>query len=314
MTDQPEYIAPLVPTVVPIETLNKKDLYEHLSTFHSGHVGTYQGVTSKSSKTDMENLHARLHEIIDHTQAEQALVTTGEGRSTWVPNPVQAEAGNRFADGYRSKVHEHLVLVTGPASEDEREMLDAIQNGDLGRVLSVTERKALERLIDNDFASLRNEMNAYAKDVLTERLKAVEEDFTDRRKEAERLRKATVKALAKANVEVTKALETAKTAGVDISGLGNSAFAFNETHWDGTVKAVVAGQAEAETKVKNENRSDIQAALHTLERQRLASQRLVLLAGISPEGQKLLDTVPDARTLMVEAASERAAKQITAAQ
>lgn len=308
--DTPEFVAPLVPAVVPMDTMNKKDLYAHLQEFHKERIPW--GVTSKTNKDRLEDLHENMHRKVDYTQATYTKMSVESEFGTRefnVENPTKAENGVEFA-GYREKVHEHLVVTSGP-TEDEREVLDAVQNGNLGRVLSVTERKALERLIDNDFSALRNEMHALAKDVLEDRLRGVQAEFADKAKEAERLRTTAVKAITDANVKIMKAIEDAKAAGVAINGIHGST-GFSKEHHDSVVKAVVEGQAEAERKVKAENQSDIQAALHTLERQRLASQRLVLLAGISAEGQKLLDTIPDAKTLMIEAAQQRTAKAIEA--
>lgn len=314
-SNMPEFVAPLVPSVVPADTLNKKDLYDHLSVYH-GHVGHFHSITSKSSKEAMEDLHAHLHENIDYTVAQSSLQYNDEGYQVWVDNPALAdltmEERNKFSDGHTGKVHEHLVVPTGPATEEERKTLNAVTEGSLGRVLQVTERKALERLIDNDFAALRNEMHAYAKDVLEERLKTVAEEFADKQKEAEKHRKTLVKVIQDTNAKIVKMIEDAKVGGVTLTGLGTAKVALNDALPEQNVKAVVAGQAEAEKKVRAENQSDVQSALHTLERQRLASQRLVLLAGISPEGQKLLDTIPNAKTLMVEAAKDRSAKQIEA--
>lgn len=308
----PDFVAPLVPSVVPTETMNKNALYDHLSTYHPTQVGYNRSITSKSSKDQMEALHTRLHEEYDYTQAEVAVVEDDQGNRWNVNNPTEpAEGEKRFAP-FRDLVHEHLVVPVGTPTEDERDLLNKVTEGGLGRVLSVTERKALERLIDNDFASLRNEMRAYAEEILAERLKAVEEEFADRKKEAEKRRKAAIKALVKANKEIAKSLQDAKDAGITISGVTYSSL--SEEHYEHAVLASIEGQKEAESKVRGENRNDLQTALHTLERQRLAAQRLVLLAGISPEGQKLLDTIPDAKTLMVEAAQERATKAITAGQ
>lgn len=308
----PEFVAPLVPSVVPADTLNKKDLYAHLQEFHPSQVGVYRGVTSKSGKDQMEALHARLHEQYDYTQAQAALMT-GERGQYWVDNPIQPAEGEKPFAPYRDQVHEHLVVPVGVPTEEERDILNAVTDGSLGRVLSVTERKALERLIDNDFASLRNEMRAYADEMLAARLENVESEFADKRKEAERLRKAAIKAITKANEEIKKVLNQAKEAGVTITGSpAQTAAAFSDEHLDDITKAVVEGQTEANKKVHAEHKADLQTALHTLERQRLASQRLVLLAGISPEGQRLLDTIPDAKALMVNAAQDRATKALTA--
>lgn len=301
----PDFLAPLPKPILPIEGMNKKDLYAHLQEFHSEHVGSWHGVTSKSSRDAMEEIHAKAHEKTDYTQAVQSLqiVPSEYGdRQVWVNNPQPAPEGTQFARQDR-QVHEH-IFVTATTSEDDRKTLDAVTGGSLGRVLVVTERKALERLIDNDFAALRNEMNAYAKEILESRLEGVRNDFAAKQKDAEKAQKAGAKLVTDLREKLLKQVEDAKADGITLT--------FPSIPQPESVGVSVAGLVEAEKKVKAENQSDLASGLHTLERQRLASQRLVLLAGISPEGQQLLNTIPSAKNLMIEAAQDRANKAITA--
>lgn len=305
---QPEFVAPLPQPILPADGMNKKDLYAHLQQYHGDRVGGWNQTNSKSSKDDMETIHAKLHEEIDYTQTEAVLAQLqrdGYTTSVWVRNPVVSLEGEPTFAPTAEQVHEH-IFVTSTTAEEDRKVFEAVTDGTLNRVLSVTERKALERLIDNDFAGLRNEMQNYAKEILETRLEGVRDDFAAKQKEAEKAQKAAAKTVTDLREKLLKQIEDAKSNGItlDFQAIGHLQPV--------NVKTTVAGLVEAEKKVKAENQSDLASGLYTLERQRLASQRLVLLAGISTEGQKLLDTIPSAQNLMIEAAQERANKAIEA--
>ena len=294
-----------IPPVAPIDTFNKTELYAHLQQYHRVPYGT----TSKSSKDAMIALHEAQHQATDYTEASQYLVSyedtvSGHKSSTWRDNPDKPASGAPDFCQSSNNIHEHVV-VAAHTTDDEREMLAKLQQGTLDKPLTSQECRFLEKVVNNDFAALRTEIQQIAKDVLEERIKGVREEYATKMKDAEKHRKAVVKTVQDINAKILKAIEDAKVAGITISGVSTMSDAATEAN----VKAVIAGQNEAEAKVRQENSSDLNTALNTLERQRLAAQRMILLAGISTAGQALLDTVPAAKTLMIEAAQQRADRQ-----
>jgi len=79
-----------------------------------------------------------------------------------------------------------------------------------------------------------------------------------------------------------------------------------QEHYSGrTTEAKVAGLQAAIKAAEAEVEADRKRALNTLERARLTAQRKVLMSGVSEEALTILDTIPNARTLMVEAAQQR---------
>jgi hypothetical protein len=72
----------------------------------------------------------------------------------------------------------------------------------------------------------------------------------------------------------------------------------------GYTQVVVAGKDEAIIKAKDEVKAELNRALTEAERQRLSAHRTVLLASVDAKSIELLDTIPDAQTLMLQAQSQ----------
>lgn len=295
----PETVTRQVPTsIAPIDTMNKTELYHHLNRLHPG-MCTY-GLTSKSSRAEMERAHAGSHNKYDFTKS-----TSIEGPTSRVENPAVAGDGLEHPY-YAESVHEHVVVASVP-SESDRELLESITVDGVQRVLNAGERKALERLIDNDFATLRTEMIGYAAAILQERLETVKQEFADKQRVADTILADVIDTVNSAADVLAKRVDDAAKKGVKVTLPNGLVPTIRSANYAGGITSVVEGLVQAKTDITAENQADLRTALNTLERQRLSAQRLVLIAGISPEGQKLLATVPTAKSLMVSAAGERAA-------
>jgi hypothetical protein len=80
--------------------------------------------------------------------------------------------------------HDH---VQEPVSEEERAMVEKIRQGlPLDKPLPAGERKVLSTLVDNDFATLANEMRQMAADTREARLKEVRDEWAGKNDEGPR--------------------------------------------------------------------------------------------------------------------------------
>ena len=76
--------------------------------------------------------------------------------------------------------------------------------------------------------------------------------------------------------------------------------------------STVEGRKQALDAAEKENKEYTERALLTLEAQRLAAQRKVLVSRVSAQAATILNEIPSAKELMVEAAAKQQPKQIDA--
>jgi hypothetical protein len=238
---------------------------------------------SKWRKDHMTEWHEADHEARDF----EATATQPQ-----IDARVLTPEGKHYVTGYMR--HQHVTLEP---SEAEAGMLADVKAGNpLGKVLSASERKSLEQLVNNDFAGLKAQIKQFASDVLAERQEAVRAEWADRTKQIETWATKWARYAERINSDIAKMRGDALAQGVEIAQLPTLSV---------NVTPKVIGLQEALTEVARECQSDLERALLTLERQRLTAQRTVLMAGISTEGLTLLNTIPSAKDLMASAALER---------
>jgi hypothetical protein len=257
--------------------MTAKDLRSHIQQYH-GHPWQL----SKWNKDRMIEYHTADHDNRDfEAAATQPQLDTG----TRTPD------GKLYVTSYMR--HQHVTLEP---SEDQQALLDQMREGNpLGKVLSASERKSLEQLVNNDFAGLKAQIKQFASEVLTERQDAVRSEWADKTKQVETWTTKWSRYAERINSDVAKMRGDALAAGVEL-GIASLAVSV-------TVKVV--GLQEALNEVARECQADLERALLTLERQRLSAQRTVLMSGIGPEGLTLLNSIPSAQELMAGAALER---------
>lgn len=277
-----------VPVSLPelTEEWTADDLREHLETYH---VGKHRGarLTShmrgrdqrfdKCRKSSLIDVHSRLHTDEHYTTTNKHLFNIVE--------------------------HEHFALPETDELAPDGEKLKA---GD-APLLKTDERRILKDLVDSDFAGLRNEIIQMADDALAQSLKLVDEEFKGAVEQARRFTEKKTKLARKQAEEATKLrnkhddelaslIEEARAAGVVLPSLNSNEF--QPENRDQRIE-----------EVKAENKRDRDRALNTLERKRLGTQRTVLLTGLTGTAQLVLDQIPDAQRLMIEAAQERVQRE-----
>ena len=193
-----------------------------------------------------------------------------------------------------AKPHTHTAV--GPASPQ----LDG-EPLDLSKPLNASQRKALKDLVENDFLALKAEINQFADDMAAQRRQEIHADYAARGADSTEFLARGRQLMMDYRNGVDKLVIAARTAGVELTmpDIGTR-----------TMETKVAGLHEALRKAEAEVDADRRRALNTLERARLTAQRKVLMSGVNEEALALLETIPDARTLMITAAAERENPQL----
>lgn len=169
--------------------------------------------------------------------------------------------------------------------------------------LTPAERKTLENLVDYDFRSLQQEIGQMAADTLADRLSSLDAEFREQTKLAERFSRKLLDGRRR-HAEVEQALiQEANDAGLSYATASSNGSQFTVTDRNLRVGAIT-----------QETEDDKQRALRTLERKRLGVQRTVLLTGLGVNAEQVLDAIPSASQLMLDAAREQAERKTAIAE
>lgn len=194
--------------------------------------------------------------------------------------------------------HTHTA-VEPPAHSTEVAPLDP------AKPMNATQQRRLEKLVDNDFQALRAEINQMADDLAKAKRYELTKEWNDRGSNADAF-VTQAQTLIREHRSVIDALVIeARSKGVELE--------VPESYRQQDIKAKVAGLKDAIKAAEADIEADRSRALNHLERARLTAQKKVLLAGITEEGFKLLEEIPDARTLLIQAQQERAPQELSAA-
>jgi len=286
------------------DSLTKPQLIEHLRDVHQvyrlrakstyGWSSQELGPNTKVTKDTMLKHHAKLHEFLD-AQTDQ----------WWIEHPEGSDATIVSDAGYTSITvparHTHSEIVTAARSGASREELEEraqrILAGEVpDKPMPAAERSVVKQLIDNEFGTLKQQMRELAADTLRGNLEQVEADWKDRRAAAHAYETEYKKILRKAEAKIESLKAKGKAAGVTVKA--------NEIRRYMGVHLEFEGYEKAKKAAQDENKTALDRALMTLERQRLAAQQKVLMAGLSQSAADLLNSVPTASELMIEAQRE----------
>lgn len=252
----------------PFESMTKAQMREHLRTDHGGFY-----LDSKVTIADMKRWHDQLHRYTD---------------------PIVAQAENRSVHKM-SVPHVHSALTL---TDEEKARLASVRTGSplSGGPISTAEVRALTALVDNDFAGLRMEIKAQAAQALSAALADYEEQFGERREQAQVY-------TAKVNDLLMRYHDEAKRLEAEAEQNGIYLRVPAQTY---VPKAEVKGYEEGKRAVQAENKEALDRAMIALEAKRLTTQRQVMLLAISAQAAEVLDTIPSAQALMAGAQSEPA--------
>ena len=256
-----------------------------------------------------DDMWAHLH---DHhgNMADSRLIRQTYGGKSKVTKDTLIKYHNTLHQNNEVAVVAHThVAITGDAKDEAQARLEALRNGEVyigEKPLTSAERTALKTLVDNDFASLKSEMQQFAADTRIARTEEVRADWAAKRAEGvEYVDK--MKSLIERFIEEAEALnEGAKAIGIKLDTSNIVYVAQQHRH---RISYDAVGERDAVLQVEKEVKQDLDRALLTLERQRLTVHRSVLLASIPQGAQALVQELPKAGKLMLEAAQTREAQK-----
>jgi hypothetical protein len=249
--------------LAPFDMLTQKEQWAHLSQYHK----TWQlshGLNSKSRKDDMERAHRRSH-----------MNDVGMGSA---------------------HTHTAVAALNQPPGDDVSG--SDLTGSDLSRPLNTTQRRALKDLVENDFLTMRAEIEQMAADMAQQRRVELTREWAERGADADAFERRGAELMTTYRKDAAALIAEARIAGVDLS-MPNIKDSYP------SLEAKVTGLNETIRAAENEVDADRRRALNTLERQRLTAQRKVLLTGVTEEALAVLDTIPTAQALMLEAAAQR---------
>jgi hypothetical protein len=210
------------------------------------------------------------------------------------------------------EVRELLVGFGVEGNEDSltqqaKHLVDLVDGGVPGsgvkKALNATERRALEKLIDNDFSALKAEVGQMAMDVKADREAAIKEQYASRGADVAAAVEETKQLEAKFRTELRSLRDRWEAQGIvldrDYYGRHSGGeLALNDGYSH-------TGLKEAIAQMYREVERDQHRAMTIAERQRVQTQRKVLLASItSDEALQLVEEIPSAHALLMQAQEE----------
>jgi hypothetical protein len=274
----------------------KHEILTHLVTVHGiGYVdrqtiySTNGKYDCKASKERLLQVHNTYHETLDASDREVSNGTAYHNRRSAQLPVVEHVHTAAEATG----------LSASEATDEQREAASRVIRGERisDKPLPAGERKVLMELVNNDFDSLEQEMRALAADHLTARKAELKEEWQERRAAAPEFVKTIQKIERKARRKVEDQVRKAREAGVVVQ----------EANWRYfNPRSEFEGYTKAQREVEKENQEFLSRALMSLQRQRLEAQRRILISGVTEESAKILETIPDAKTLMIQAGMNEA--------
>jgi hypothetical protein len=324
------------------DALSKGDMTEHLREYHGvHHIGgqsVYPGM--KMSKAALVEYHTNLHVRLDHPEGQfwpTGGSTYRDGVNVYTFGIGEWDEQSKRV--YRPQVlpnmrHQHMAAVIPDSVANAAAAIR--DNKPVGeKPLTAAEGKVLSELVNNDFAGLKAEMRAFAADNLSAKRAEINAEWDEkeaaipdfakdatetlRRNNAEwsALKAKHDEAMAKMRIKHEDALkeitDKAKAKGVTLNetqvNVTEEVNGVNRTVTRTVYKANVEGRTEALKAAEVENSGFLSRAEMTLERQRLDAQRRVLVSRVNPEAARILDSIPNAKSMMIEAQMD-GAKQI----
>lgn len=287
MSDDKETAAPYT------EDLSKQALVDHLRDVHGMNniSGTALPVDARKARVTKERLvtvHSSMHRTLDKPTAE---VNVQGGRVY--------DGTTHYGVPLPSIAHVHAEVTVKAEVQEALESIRSGANPLEGSRLSAGERSALIRLIDNDYGALKTDLQGLAAQALANDLAQLELDWRERRAKISTWQ-AAVQVV---RDDVRRRMEEIKQ-DADRDGI--------LMEWNRTgseilqVVMTAAGYEKAVRETKETNKKMLDSALLKLERERLRAQRRVLLTGITPEAQKILETIPSAEKMLGEVMAREA--------
>lgn len=163
--------------------------------------------------------------------------------------------------------------------------------------MGVQQRRDLAKLIDNDFESLFGELDVFANELRLRRHRQIEEEYREREEQARQVVAEWGAFTAGLRGQCDEWLARKRAEGFAAGGgrYGGAPYNFN------SIEVSVPEKERALKEVDNLVAHQKMTARQSLERQRLAMQRDILLDGLgSGKARELLDKMPNPRELLAQ--------------
>ena len=196
--------------------------------------------------------------------------------------------------------HTHTAIVKKDdgTSPSAKEMMR-------GGILNASQRKALKDLVENDFLALKAEINQFADDMAKQKRDEINAEWASKGADKTDFYARGRELMAEYRNGVDKLIMDARSKGVELT---------MPSFYGREIEAKVPGLQQAIKLAELDVESDRRRALNSLERARLTAQRKVLMTGVNEDALQILETIPNAKQLMIQAATERVNPQAVTAQ
>lgn len=161
----------------------------------------------------------------------------------------------------------------------------------VNRPLKPSEAAAAKRLVKNSYETLRAELAKFCDEQIVVAKQRVREEFADKQREAEVIQRRINRQMSKAWKKRAAAIREASAAGMEIDERG-----YRRDYWDVTVKvgALTRALADAEREV----RAAYDRAMLDLRTKELEAERVILVASLSVETERVVMAIPTAEEAM----------------
>jgi hypothetical protein len=330
---------------------SKQEIVEHLRDVHykgrsfECNYHTTRSKDTKATKSDLLALHEKLHEVLDSDERTHQIYPGDEhadrvALSTWY---VHSDRGTRSAP-VPAYEHTHSDPIFEPDIAAIKDGFRIDNDPVSDKPLSAAERTLLRELVDNDFNTLKKQMQAYASDVLAAQLREINTEWDERAKAASALLEKAGKVKRayqkKYNALLLKHEEERRTLIEKHRAIEETLSEAHGAEWLAIVheaeeagvtmvedsrqvplkkepgkkqeyatelyyRAEALGRQEAIDKATELNKRELARAELELQKEQLTAQRKVLVSGVSKAAASLLDKLPDAKSLMMEAVTNK---------
>ena len=161
----------------------------------------------------------------------------------------------------------------------------------VNRPLMPSEAAAAKRLVKNSYETLRTELAKFRDEQIALAKQRVREDFADKQREAEETQRRINRQVRKAWKKRSNAIRAAAVDGMEIDERG-----YRKDNWDVTVK--VGALTRALSAAEAEVREAYDRAMLDLRTKELEAERVILVASLSVETERVVMAIPTAEEAM----------------
>lgn len=167
--------------------------------------------------------------------------------------------------------------------------------------LSVTQRRDLGKLVDNNFEALKGELRVFANQLKIERERVINEEYAEREQQARQIEQDWRTFVAGLRTQCDEWIRARRDDGWTVEVSTRQSYDRQPSYAFGNIQVTVPEKERAIKEVDNFVEHQRMAALQALERQRLGLQQDILLDGlVSDKAREFLNRMPDPRSVLAD--------------